>query len=315
MAIGLPNPRAANWIRFNPATGEPLARVRMAGPADYEAVVARAAEAFLEWRMMPAPKRGDIVREIGNELREHKQDLGALVSLEMGKILPEGRGEVQEMIDIADFAVGLSRQLYGLTMHSERPGPSHVRAMAPARHRGRDQRLQFPGGGVGVERHDRGGVRRLRALAASSETPLAAIAVQKIGNRVCDRHGLKGIFNLVIGPSKPVAESADSATARIPLVSFTGSTEVGRHVAEVIARRLGRSFWNWAATTASSSWTMRIRTWCCAPCCSARSAPPDSAAPPRAACSCTRHRGQDHRGAGAARTGRCASASARRAHA
>ena len=94
----------------------------MAGPAEYEAVIARASATFEAWRMLPAPKRGDIVREIGNELRVHKHDLGALVSLEMGKILPEGLGEVQEMIDIADFASGLSRQLYGLTMHSERPG-------------------------------------------------------------------------------------------------------------------------------------------------------------------------------------------------
>src|SRR5205814_7923477 len=93
-----------------------------AGVDDYETVVARAAGAFHDWRMVPAPKRGDIVREIGNELRAHKADLGAMVTLEMGKILPEGLGEVQEMIDIADFAVGLSRQLYGLTMHSERPG-------------------------------------------------------------------------------------------------------------------------------------------------------------------------------------------------
>ena len=116
--------------------------------------------------MVPAPKRGEIVREIGDELRAHKADLGALVSLEMGKILAEGQGEVQEMIDIADFAVGLSRQLYGLTMHSERPGPSHVRAVASAGHRGRDQRLQFSGGGVVVERDDRGGVRRLRAVEA-----------------------------------------------------------------------------------------------------------------------------------------------------
>ena len=115
------DPAGSELVSICPATGEPLARVRMAGLADYEAVMARAAEAFLEWRMMPAPKRGEIVRQIGNELRTHKRDLGSLVSLEMGKILPEGLGEVQEMIDIADFAVGLSRQLYGLTMNSERP--------------------------------------------------------------------------------------------------------------------------------------------------------------------------------------------------
>jgi aldehyde dehydrogenase (NAD+) len=115
-------PSGGQLESMDPATGEPLAKIQLAGPADYESVVARATGAFLDWRMMPAPRRGEIVREIGNELRASKDDLGKLVSLEMGKILAEGCGEVQEMIDIADFAVGLSRQLYGLTMHSERPG-------------------------------------------------------------------------------------------------------------------------------------------------------------------------------------------------
>src|SRR5579883_571377 len=118
----LPNPSGPELISVNPSTEEPLAKIRQAGAADYECVVARASEAFLDWRMVPAPKRGEIVREIANELRAHKEQLGALVSLEMGKILAEGMGEVQEMIDIADFSVGLSRQLYGLMMHSERPG-------------------------------------------------------------------------------------------------------------------------------------------------------------------------------------------------
>ncbi|HXF27448.1 MAG TPA: aldehyde dehydrogenase family protein, partial [Bryobacteraceae bacterium] len=106
----------------NPATGEELARVPMATAEEYDRVIANAAEIFEKWRMVPAPVRGQIVREIGGELRKHKDDLGALVTLEMGKILAEGKGEVQEMIDIADFAVGLSRQLYGMTTHSERPG-------------------------------------------------------------------------------------------------------------------------------------------------------------------------------------------------
>jgi aldehyde dehydrogenase (NAD+) len=112
------SPAGGELDSINPATGELLAKVQMAGPADYECVVARACEAFVDWRMMPAPKRGEIVREIGNELRAHKADLGALVTLEMGKIAAEGQGEVQEMIDIADFAVGLSRQ--------RTAGPSHV---------------------------------------------------------------------------------------------------------------------------------------------------------------------------------------------
>jgi len=233
-------PAGGELISFCPATGEALARVQMAAAADYEAVMARASRAFLEWRMMPAPQRGEIVREIGNELRAHKQDLGALVSLEMGKILPEGLGEVQEMIDIADFAVGLSRQLYGLTMHSERPGHRMYEQWHPLGIVGVISAFNFP---VAVWAWN----AMIAAVCGdcvlwrpSSETPLVAIAVQKIVNRVFDRHGLKGVFNLVIGPTKPVAESLVN-DPRIPLVSFTGSTEVGRHVAEVIARRLGRS--------------------------------------------------------------------------
>jgi aldehyde dehydrogenase (NAD+) len=233
-------PSGEMLISHSPASGEPLARVRMAGAADYELVVERAAVAFHEWRMIPAPKRGEIVREIGNELRLHKEDLGALVSLEMGKILAEGLGEVQEMIDIADFAVGLSRQLYGLTMHSERPGHRMYEQWHPLGIVGVISAFNFP---VAVWAWN----AMIAAVCGdcviwrpSSETPLVAIAVQKIVNRVFDRHGLKSVFNLIIGPSHPVAEMLVS-DPRIPLVSFTGSTEVGRQVSEVVARRLGRS--------------------------------------------------------------------------
>ncbi len=190
--------------------------------------------------MVPAPKRGDIVREIAAELRAHKEDLGALVSLEMGKILAEGLGEVQEMIDIADFAVGLSRQLYGLTMHSERPGHRMYEQWHPLGIVGVISAFNFP---VAVWSWN----AMIAAVCGdcvvwrpSSETPLAAIAVQKICNRVLERHQLKGVFNLVIGPSHPIGEVL-IADRRIPLISFTGSTEVGRHVAETVARRLGRS--------------------------------------------------------------------------
>ena len=233
-------PSGGELTSLCPATGEPIARVRMAGLADYEEIMTRTTVAFAEWRMIPAPKRGEIVREIGNELRTHKQDLGALVSLEMGKILAEGLGEVQEMIDIADFAVGLSRQLYGLTMHSERPGHRMYEQWHPLGVVGVISAFNFP---VAVWAWNAmiaavcGDVVLWRP---SSDTPLVAIAVQKIVNRVFDRHGLKGIFNLIIGPSKPVAEAL-IRDPRIPLVSFTGSTEVGRHVSAVIAERLGRS--------------------------------------------------------------------------
>jgi aldehyde dehydrogenase (NAD+) len=236
----LPNPSGPELISYNPSTEEPLAKIRTAGPADYECVVARASEAFLDWRMVPAPKRGEIVREIADELRAHKAELGALVSLEMGKILAEGLGEVQEMIDIADFAVGLSRQLYGLTMHSERPGHRMYEQWHPLGIVGVISAFNFP---VAVWSWN----AMIAAVCGdcvlwrpSSETPLAAIAVQKICNRVLDRHGLKGVFSLLIGPSKPIGESLIQ-DPRIPLVSFTGSTEVGRHVAEVVTRRLGRT--------------------------------------------------------------------------
>ena len=236
----IPNPSGGELESINPATGEALAKVLRAGPADYECVVARAQAAFSEWRMIPAPKRGEIVREIGNELRLHKADLAALVTLEMGKILPEGLGEVQEMIDIADFAVGLSRQLYGLTMHSERPEHRMYEQWHPLGLVGVISAFNFP---VAVWSWN----AMIAAVCGdcvlwrpSSETPLAAIAVQKICNRVMDAHSLKGIFNLVVGASNPVGEALIQ-DRRIPLVSFTGSTEVGRHVSEVVASRLGRS--------------------------------------------------------------------------
>ncbi len=234
------NPGGGELTSLNPATGEALARIQMAGAEDYEAVMARASAAFDEWRMVPAPQRGGIVREIGDELRAHKSDLGALVTLEMGKILAEGLGEVQEMIDIADFAVGLSRQLYGLTMHSERPGHRMYEQWHPLGIVGVISAFNFP---VAVWSWN----AMIAAVCGdcvlwrpSSETPLTAIAVQKICNRVLDRHGLKGIFNLVIGKSSPVGEML-VRDCRIPLVSFTGSTEVGRRVSETVAHRLGHS--------------------------------------------------------------------------
>ena len=234
------NPSGREFESINPSTGEPLAKIKAAGIEDYGVVMREASGAFQEWRMVPAPKRGDIVREIGNELRASKDDLGALVSLEMGKILPEGLGEVQEMIDMADFAAGLSRQLYGLTMHSERPGHRMYEQWHPLGIVGVISAFNFPVA-----------VWSWNALIAavcgdcvlwrpSSETPLCAIAVQKICNRVLERHSLKGIFNLVIGPSDPIGEAL-VRDRRIPLISFTGSTEVGRHVARTAAGRLGRT--------------------------------------------------------------------------
>src|ERR1022692_859867 len=234
------SPGGPTIASLNPADGQELASVRMASEQDYEAIVSQSVEVFERWRMLPAPKRGQIVREIGDELRRFKDDLGTLVTLEMGKILAEGKGEVQEMIDVADFAVGLSRQLYGLTMHSERPGHRMYEQWHPLGIVGIVSAFNFP---VAVWAWN----AMIAAVCGdcvvwrpSSETPLTAIAVQKICNRVLDRHGMKGVFNLVIGPSRPVGETL-VRDPRIPLISFTGSTEVGRHVSEVVAQRLGRT--------------------------------------------------------------------------
>jgi aldehyde dehydrogenase (NAD+) len=234
------NPSGGELASLNPADGSVIARVRMAGREDYERIAQRAAEAFLQWRLIPAPQRGEIVRQLGHELRRFKPELGALVSLEMGKIRAEGLGEVQEMIDIADFSVGLSRQLYGLTMHSERPGHRMYEQWHPLGIAGVISAFNFP---VAVWSWN----AMIAAVCGdcvlwkpSSDTPLTAIAVQKICNRVMDSHGLKGVFNLVIGRGDAVGEALLN-DRRLPLISFTGSTQVGRRVAETVARRLGRT--------------------------------------------------------------------------
>ena len=227
-------------VSINPTTGEPIASVIQADEAAYETVLKTAAENFVDWRMRPAPARGEIVRELGNELRKYKEPLGRLVTLEMGKIKSEGLGEVQEMIDMCDFAVGLSRQLYGPTMMSERPRHRMYEQWHPLGVVGVISAFNFP---VAVWAWN-------AALAAvcgdttvwkpSSSTPLTAIAVQNICNTVMERHGLEGIFNLTIGPGSVVGERMIN-DPRVPLVSFTGSTSMGRHVSEACAKRFGRS--------------------------------------------------------------------------
>ncbi|HZU25877.1 MAG TPA: aldehyde dehydrogenase family protein [Bryobacteraceae bacterium] len=233
-------PGGAELVSYNPHDGEPLARVRMASAADYERVVENSARVFDSWRMLPAPQRGLIVRELGDELRRAKEDLGALVTLEMGKVLAEGRGEVQEMIDVADFAVGLSRQLYGLTMPSERPLHRLYEQWHPLGPVGVISAFNFPVA-----------VWSWNALIAavcgdtviwkpSHKTPLTAVAVQNICNRVLQRHGWQGVFSLVIGDTREVGQRMLD-DRRIPLISATGSTAMGHKVAESVGRRLGRS--------------------------------------------------------------------------
>ena len=233
-------PSATSLVSVNPTTGEPLAAVRLASTATCDAVVARSASAFETWRERPAPKRGDLIRDLGSALRELKEPLGDLVTLEMGKIRAEGHGEVQEMIDVCDFAVGLSRQLYGLTLSSERPGHRMMEQWHPLGSVGVITAFNFP---VAVWSWN-------AAIAAvcgdpvvwkpAEPTPLTAIAVQHIANRVMADHGVPGLFSLVVGPGRTVGE-AMLRDHRLPLISFTGSTAVGRHVAEVVASRFGRT--------------------------------------------------------------------------
>jgi aldehyde dehydrogenase (NAD+) len=225
---------------FNPSTGEAIATVMLASPAAYDRVAAAATTAFRTWREVPAPKRGDLVRDLGQALREFKEPLGDLVSLEMGKIRAEGHGEVQEMIDICDFATGLSRQLYGLTIASERPGHRMMEQWHPLGPVGVISAFNFP---VAVWSWN-------AAIAAvcgdpviwkpAEPAPLTAIAVQHIANRVMADHGVTGVFNLTVGSGRIVGE-AMLKDPRLPLVSFTGSTAIGRHVAEVVAGRFGKT--------------------------------------------------------------------------
>ncbi|MBI2686491.1 MAG: aldehyde dehydrogenase family protein [Acidobacteria bacterium] len=225
---------------ISPADGQMLAAVRMGVEEDYDDAVYFAQRVWPRWRDLPAPKRGEIVREVGNELRASKDDLGTLVSLETGKILAEGRGEVQEMIDIADFAVGLSRQLYGLTMHSERPGHRMYEQWHPLGLVGCITAFNFP---VAVWSWN----ALLAAVCGdcvvwkpSEKTPLTSIAVHKIVDRVLDRHGFRGVFTLVNGRGRVVGERMIQ-DRRLPLISATGSCGMGRRVAEIVGERLGRT--------------------------------------------------------------------------
>ena len=231
---------AGKNISYNPTNESIIANVFEASEADYENIVTEASTAFKEWRKVPAPIRGDLVRKMGNALREKKDALGSLVSLEMGKIKEEGNGEVQEMIDIADFAVGQSRMLYGNTMHSERPNHRMYEQWHPLGPVGVISAFNFP---VAVWAWN----AFIAAITGdtviwkpSSSTPLTAVAVQHICNEVLVQNGYKGIFNLIIGKGSTIGEKMLS-DKRLPLISFTGSTLMGRHVAEVVSKRFGKT--------------------------------------------------------------------------
>ncbi|MGH8441502.1 MAG: L-piperidine-6-carboxylate dehydrogenase [Nevskiaceae bacterium] len=223
----------------NPATAAPLGFAAEASPEDYEAAVTAAGEAFLRWRELPAPKRGEIVREIGEAFRFEKESLGRLVAQETGKVLSEGLGEVQEVIDICDFAVGLSRQLYGLSMHSERPSHRMYEQWHPLGPVAVITAFNFP---VAVWAWN----AMIAAVCGdtvvwkpSPKAPLAALAAQKIVDEVMQRHRQPSVFNLVVGGAEIGVAMANDP--RLPLVSFTGSVAVGRQVAQACAQRLARS--------------------------------------------------------------------------
>jgi aldehyde dehydrogenase (NAD+) len=225
---------------INPATGRALARVTLGSSDDYERAAEAAVRAFSSWRSWPAPRRGEVVRQIGEELRKHKTALGRLVTLEAGKIRSEGEGEVQEMIDMCDFSVGLSRQLHGLTIASERPRHRMFEQWHPLGPVGIITAFNFP---VAVWAWN-------AALAAvcgdtmiwkpSPETPLTAVAVQHLVNRVAEANGCPGVFNLCNGGADDVGERM-LADARLPLISATGSCRMGRRVGSVVGGRLGRT--------------------------------------------------------------------------
>jgi aldehyde dehydrogenase (NAD+) len=224
----------------NPTTGETLGRVLASSQADYDLIVERAQAAFKVWRSTPAPRRGEAIRLCADALRAHKDALGSLVALEMGKSKPEGDGEVQEMIDIGEFAVGLSRQLYGLTMHSERPGHRMYEQWHPIGIVGVISAFNFPVAVWAWNAFVAAVCGDITIWKPSPKTPLSAIASMKICNEALKKGGFPDIFFLFNDAGSDLAQ-AFVDDRRVALVSFTGSTKVGRMVGERVARRMGRS--------------------------------------------------------------------------
>ncbi|MBU1101340.1 MAG: aldehyde dehydrogenase family protein [Bacteroidetes bacterium] len=224
----------------SPVDGKHIASVYQSSDEDYERAVAKSQEAFKYWRTVPAPRRGEIVRQIGLKLREYKDDLASLVSYEMGKSLQEGKGEVQEMIDICDFAVGLSRQLYGFTMHSERPDHRMYDQYQPLGIVGIISSFNFPVAVWAWNAMIATVCGDTNVWKPSSKVPLSAIAVQNLLQDVIRENDLpEGLFTLIIGPGATIGENMLN-DKRMPLISVTGSTEIGRHANEAVASRFGR---------------------------------------------------------------------------
>ena len=232
---------SSNYIEsYNPTNGELLGKIQLCDERDYEDIINKSNVVFKEWKMVPAPIRGQLILEMANELRSKKDELGSLVSLEMGKIKAEGDGEVQEMIDIADFAVGLSRQLYGLTMHSERPEHRMYEQWHPIGNVGIISAFNFPVAVWAWNAFIAAICGNISIWKPSSKTPLCAVAVQNICNEVLNRNGYKGIFNLIIGRGSVIGEKFIN-DKRVPLISATGSTAMGKKVAKAVGARLGKT--------------------------------------------------------------------------
>ena len=224
---------------INPATGEVIASVRATSADEYEKVIAMAEKSFGAWRVLPAPARGEAVRRIGNALRRHKDALGSLVSLEMGKIKAEGDGEVQEMIDIADFAVGQSRMLYGRTMHSERPQHRMYEQWHPLGIVGTISAFNFPVAVYSWNACIAAVCGNVNIWKPSPKAPLCGVAVQKIINEALTDMDLPPVFFLINDAGHALAQQFVD-DRRVNLISFTGSCEVGRRVGERVAARMGK---------------------------------------------------------------------------
>lgn len=233
------NKNAKTLDSLNPANGEKIATVYMAGAEDYDRILKDSTNTFNSFRKIPAPVRGELVRQMGEALRLKKDALGSLVALEMGKIKQEGDGEVQEMIDIADFAVGQSRMLYGKTMHSERPDHRMYEQWHPLGVVGVISAFNFPVAVWAWNAFIAAICGNTTIWKPSSSTPLTAIAVQNICNEVMHKNGYSGIFSLIVGSGSTVGEKLIS-DSRVPLISFTGSTKMGRHVSKAVAVRFGK---------------------------------------------------------------------------
>ncbi|MCX6129719.1 MAG: aldehyde dehydrogenase family protein [Proteobacteria bacterium] len=230
-----------SFASYSPVDGKLIGKVYKADKADYERLVLLAQKAFIPWRRMPAPRRGEIVRQIGDKLREKKTALGKLVAYEMGKSLQEGLGEVQEMIDICDFSVGLSRQLHGLTMHSERPNHRMYEQWHPVGLVGIISAFNFPVAVWSWNSMIAAVCGNVSIWKPSEKTPLSAIACFHIIREVLLVNGVpEGVLNLIVGDVNEIGETM-LADARIPLISATGSTRMGKRVGSVVGARLGRS--------------------------------------------------------------------------